>query len=337
MLEPMNKLTPFIESVEDCDNCVIVRMRAGCGSDLVRLGYFKGTEMQFRLMKFEPVRLNLFEESDYNDQAELLDAHNICTTCWNSNGSIDKPADVHEEIVRMLLESIAWDFNVDMTAPQGRGLCSVADRLTMPVVVSHLVTQADREPAQVFLSVNHVEVGRIKRLSESWDTVQVPASVLRWFAKLAPHVDIHAELEQKLQMWIGSYKPFYGDEDPRIIKYKVERMDSLDPVELSVATPEQLKELLTDSEQEQLRKRTVKVGGYFQIDIEQCPAADNRLSGWELTVTSADPLNHPVAKHMFISKIEVGDKFGLPQELPRVVVTDYRPKSEREFEIRFSN
>ena len=330
MLEPMSKLTPFIESVEDCDNCVIIRMKPGCGSELVKLGYFKGTEIQFRLMKYEPVRLNLLEGERCIVRSCVYTEYCAHTTCWHSNGVVDEPDAVNIEISYMLIEALAWDYNVDMLSHKGRGLCHRSDRLTMPIKVHHLHNQSENK---VMIIVNGVDAGGIPKSSEAWINVQIPASVLQWFAKLAPHVDIHAELEQKLQHWVGVYTTDSIDaEANRLARTSIE-----DPVELSVATPEQLKEILTESEQEQLRKKTVKVGGYFQIDIEQRPAGDGKLSGWELTVTSADPLNHPVEKHMFISTIEVGDRLGLSGELPKVVVTDYRPKSERESEIRFAN
>lgn len=94
MLEYMSKLTPFIASVEDCDNCVIIRMKPGCGSELVKLGYFRGTEMQFRLPKEKVLGIAVwYSDGEY-------------TECLNS--SFDR------NIRNLLVYSAAWDFNVDL-------------------------------------------------------------------------------------------------------------------------------------------------------------------------------------------------------------------------------
>lgn len=184
----------------------------------------------------------------------------------------------------------------------------------------------------VRIFVNGVYIGSEGCTKKPWYELELPEWLREWLTDVVPHVDLDSGIKSVVGTWIGD-----TSRDSDTTRKLLGHLRLLQEYMLPVATPEQLKEILTESEQEQLRKKTVKVGGYFQIDIEQCLATNDRLSGWELTVTAADPLNHPVEKHMFISRVEVGDKLGLVPYLPKLVVTDYRSKEERESELRFSN
>lgn len=46
-----SKLTPLVESLGDYEDCVVIKLKPYVGPELVRIGYFNGTERQIRVYK----------------------------------------------------------------------------------------------------------------------------------------------------------------------------------------------------------------------------------------------------------------------------------------------